>query len=179
MPADPKSLTTRARLNYQIGNAFLRALIALALIVPYHWRVPAMGWIVSRLVAPLAGMRKRIRDNLALTCPELPEAEVERLCVAVPDNAGRTLIELYSGTPFIERAKAADVTGPGLAALEAARTAGRPVVLVTAHFGNYDSARANLIHRCHAMGAIYRRMANPYFNEYYVRAISKIGEPLF
>lgn len=179
MPSDPNDLSRREKLGYIATNAVLRGLIAFALCVPYRWRVPAMGWLVSRLIAPLVGSTRRIRDNLALTCPDLPQFEVDRLCRAVPDNAGRTLIELYSGKGFIERARAAPVTGPGLAALEKARAEGRPVILITGHFGNYDAARANLFHRGHPMGAIYRRMANPYFNEHYVRTIKAIGEPLF
>ena len=157
----------------------LRALIGLALIIPYRWRVPMMGWLVSRVLAPLAGGRKRIRNNLKLVMPELPKADVERLCREVPDNAGRALIELYSGRPFLERAYAAKVTGPGLAALEEARAEGRPVIFMTGHFGNYDAARAHMIHRGYEIGALYRRMSNTYFNEHYVRALSAVGTPMF
>jgi KDO2-lipid IV(A) lauroyltransferase len=71
------------------------------------------------------------------------------------------------------------MVGPGYAALEAARAAGRPVILVTGHFGNYDVSRAALIARGHNMGALYRRMSNPYFNAHYVRSITSIGTPMF
>ena len=178
MPADPSTLSFSDRAGYFASNLVLRGLIGVFRAIPYRWRVPAMGWLVSRL-APLVGFTRRIRDNLKLVMPEMPEPEVRRMCRAVPDNAGRTLIELYSGAPFIERARRAPVTGPGLAALEAAREKGRPVVLITAHFANYDAARANLIARGHEMGALYRRMANPYFNAHYVRTISAIGTPMF
>ncbi|OWU81509.1 lysophospholipid acyltransferase family protein [Phaeobacter sp. 22II1-1F12B] len=179
MPADISQLSRSARAGYFCSNLVLRALIGLALIIPYRWRVPMMGWLVSRVLAPLAGGRKRIRNNLKLVMPELPKADVERLCREVPDNAGRALIELYSGRPFLERAYAAKVTGPGLAALEEARAEGRPVVFMTGHFGNYDAARAHMIHRGYEIGALYRRMANPYFNEHYVRALSAVGTPMF
>ncbi|MFT7595249.1 MAG: KDO2-lipid IV(A) lauroyltransferase [Paracoccaceae bacterium] len=179
MPADPSHLSFATRAGYFTGNLFLRARIGLARLVPYRWRVPAMGWIVSRLLAPLAGFDKRVRNNLQLACPDLPAEEVKRLCRAVPDNAGRTLIELYAGKPFQDRAHAAPISGPGLAALEQAREQGRPVILMTGHFGNYDAARANLIGRGHTMGALYRRMANPYFNQHYLRTISTIGTPMF
>ncbi|QBF33239.1 lysophospholipid acyltransferase family protein [Thalassococcus sp. S3] len=179
MPADPRDLPLLSRVRLYAVNLVLRGLIGGAMLLPYAKRVRLMGWLVARIIAPLARFDTRIRDNLNLVCPDLPEAEIQRLCRAVPDNAGRTLIEIYSGQPFIDRAKAAPIQGPGFSALEAARASGRPVILVTGHFGNYDVARANLIARGHNMGALYRRMANPYFNEHYVRSISAIGTPMF
>lgn len=137
-----------------------------------------MGRLVSSL-GPIVGFDRRVRENLALTCPELTQDEVTRLCREVGDNAGRMITELYAGAPFIDRAKAAPISGPGLQALEDARAAGRPVILVTGHFGNYDAARAGLISRGFSMGALYRRMANPYFNSHYVRAMSRVGTPMF
>ena len=177
MPAAP--LPLRKRAGYFVSNLLFRGLIGAGLLLPYHWRVPAMGWVVSRVLAPLAGWRARVRTNLAHVMPDLPEEEVRRICRAVPDNAGRTLIEIYSGDSFKARAVNAPITGPGLAALEEARKTGRPVILVTGHFGNYDAVRAGLIARGHNMGALYRAMRNPYFNAHYVGAISAIGEPMF
>ncbi len=179
MPADPKQLSPAKRTGYFFANLFLRGLIGVAALIPYRWRVPAIGWLVSRVLGPLAGFDKRVRDNLRLARPDLDPAEVRRLVRVVPDNAGRTLIELYAGSAFLERARAAPVTGPGLQALEQARKSGRPVILMTGHFGNYDVARANLISRGFDMGALYRRMANPYFNTHYLRTISAIGTPMF
>ncbi len=167
------------RAGYYTANLVLRGLIGLALAVPYRWRVPAMGWLVSHGFAPLSGARRRIRNNLKLTCPELSADDVARLCRDVPDNAGRTLIELYSGAEFLRRAHAAPISGPGLAALQQARADDRPVILMTGHFGNYDAARGKLISMGHEMGSLYRRMANPYFNAHYIRTISAIGEPMF
>ncbi|MEM7469732.1 MAG: lysophospholipid acyltransferase family protein [Pseudomonadota bacterium] len=161
------------------SNLAIRAMIGAAMLVPYRLRVPMVGWLVSRVVAPFAGYSKRVRENLAYTCPELPEAEIKRLMRAVPDNAGRTLIEIYSGTTFTKRFADAPLTGPGVAALEAAHANGRPVVLVTGHFGNYDAPRAALIAKGFKVGALYREMNNGYFNDHYVAAISKIGTPVF
>ncbi|WP_372885056.1 lysophospholipid acyltransferase family protein [Shimia sp.] len=175
-----KATPTRAQnaLDYMV-NLVLKGAIGTALALPYATRVRLMGWLTAEVLAPIGGFRKRVRDNLAHVLPDLPEAEIRRLCRAVPDNAGRTLIEIYSGQDFVERAIAAPIEGPGLARLEAARAAGRPVILVTGHMGNYDAVRANLIHRGYNMGALYRRMSNPYFNDHYVRSISSIGTPMF
>jgi len=160
-------------------TAVLRGLIGLALALPYRWRVPLFSWIVARAVAPLAGWSARIRANLALVWPDLPAAEVARLCRAVPDSVGRTVIEIFSGPEFIARAAATPPVGPGLAALEAAHAAGRPVVLVTGHFGNYDASRAALVARGYRVGALYMPMSNESFNRIYEAAIGRIGQPLF
>ena len=163
----------------RLTDAAFRAILAIARALPYERRVPLAGWIISRLVAPLAGWRRRIRENLALVCPDLPPHEVERLVRAVPDNVGRTMIELYSGDDFLARVRDLPITGPGAAALSAAHGAGRPVILATGHFGNYDVARAALIARGYRVGALYRPMKNPLFNAHYLDAISTIGTPLF
>jgi len=157
----------------------LKALISGLLILPYRWRVPLCGWFVSRIVAPLAGYDTRIAENLALILPYLQPAEVRRLKRAVPANLGRTLIEIYSGAEFVRRCTAEPLQGAGIAALDEANAAGRPVVLVTGHFGNYDASRAALIARGYRVGALYRQMDDPVFNDHYVRAISKIGTPVF
>lgn len=154
-------------------------MIGAAMLLPYRWRVPLFGWIMSRIVAPIAGYDKRIRENLAHVLPDLSEKEVRRLCRTVPDNSGRSLIEIYSGEEFKKRASAVEIEGPGLKAMEEARAAGRPVVLVTGHFGNYDAPRAALIARGFNVGALYRPMSNKFFNAHYERSIARIGTPIF
>ena len=162
-----------------LGDLAVRGTIAAALLLPYAFRVRLCGWLFSRLVAPLAGYNRRIRANLALILPDLPEAEVRRMIRAVPDNVGRSLIEIYSGAEFIDRVTRQPLSGPGLAALDAAHATGRPVVLVTGHFGNYDASRAALIARGYRVGALYNPMTNARFNAHYVRAIAAIGTPVF
>jgi KDO2-lipid IV(A) lauroyltransferase len=178
MPVAQSELVFSQRAKYFASNLVLRALIGGLKLIPYRWRVPSMGWIL-RMLAPLVGFHKRVRRNLEYTRPDLSNAEVNRLCHEVADNVGRTLAELYAGKPFWARANAADIIGPGLAALKRAQAEGRPVILVTGHFGNYDAARSKLVQMGFNMGSLYRRMANPYFNEHYVKAISATGKPMF
>lgn len=178
MPLSVEDLSASQRAKYFATSLVLRGLIGGLKLIPYRWRVPVMGWIL-RKIAPVAGFHKRVRRNLAYTRPDLSAAEIETLCHQVADNVGRTLAELYAGGPFWARAKAAPIHGPGLAALQQARAEGRPVVLVTGHFGNYDAARSKLVQMGFNMGSLYRRMANPYYNDYYVKAISATGKPMF
>ncbi|WP_128254016.1 lysophospholipid acyltransferase family protein [Falsirhodobacter deserti] len=169
----------RSRVADWVENAVLRTLIGGLLLLPYERRVPLCGWVMSRVIAPLAGYRKRIRDNLALVLPDLPEEEVRRLVMKVPDNAGRTVIEAYSGKEFLRRAGESPVTGPGLATVEEARATKRPVIFLTGHFGNYEASRAAMSARGYTVGVLYRPMNNRYFNEHYVAAMEALGKPAF
>lgn len=162
-----------------VSDRMIRALLWLLMRVPYDRRVVLAGWLAAHVLAPIAGYRRRIRHNLALIMPDLPESEVRRMQRKVPENLGRTLIELYSGPEFAARAARATLTGEGVPALDAAHAEGRPVLLVTGHIGNYDAARAALLARGYKVGGLYRPMNNRYFNDHYVEAISRIGKPLF
>lgn len=164
----------------RVTSALFYGLMWLARLLPYERRIPAVGWVAARLIAPLAGWRGRIRRNLALACPDLPPDQVAALVRAVPDNAGRSLAEIYSGPEFIARIRASDpLEGPGLPVLEQAARDGRPVILACAHFGNYDAMRAAIAARGWPIGALYRPMNNPAFNAHYVPAINAIAQPLF
>ncbi len=170
--------TRRGPAEY-LQNLAIRAVIGLALALPYRWRVPFAGWVVARLAAPIAGWDRRVRDNLALIWPDMPRAEVRRLMRAVPDNFGRSLIESFSGPDFTARVAAVRLRGEGVAALEGARDAGRPAILVTGHFGNHQAPRAALIAQGYRVGGLYMPMTNAYFNDRYVAEMARLGEPLF
>lgn len=177
MSDTPKSFLSRAA-DTAVGMV-MYAPIGVAKLLPYRMRVPFMGWVTSHIVAPIAGYRGRVRDNLALVMPDLPDAEVRRLMRAVPDNAGRNMVELYSTDAFSAHARHSPVSGPGLKALAEAREKGRPVIFVTGHFGNYNAARVAMIEHGFAMGGFYRPMTNEWFNTRYVETMRAMSQPLF
>ncbi len=176
-PADPDAPLRRAR--HYVTNAVIVGLIRLALALPYRARVRFMGRVVQGLVGPLAGYKQRALDNLDLIWPGLPptrRAEIARGCL---NNVGRTFIENYSTRDFPARMARTAPTGPGVAALEAAHREGRPVILVTGHFGNYEATRAALVAQGYPIGGLYRDMKNPYFNAHYVKTMEAFGGPVF
>ncbi|WP_037309992.1 lysophospholipid acyltransferase family protein [Ruegeria halocynthiae] len=179
MPVEKSELSRLELGKYYVTGLFLKGVIGAMRLLPYERRIATMGAIVRGL-APVVGFTKRVRNNLKLTCPDLPKAEVQRICRAVPDNAGRAIMEHFSPEGFTERQRTAKITGPGVAAFDAAVAEGRPVMMITAHFGHYLAARIALQTRSEKpIGCLYRRMANPYFNEMYVDAFHKTGKPMF
>jgi Kdo2-lipid IVA lauroyltransferase/acyltransferase len=166
--------------DYLIDLA-IRGAIGLALLLPYRWRIPAAGWLARRIVAPLAGFGARVEANLDHALPGLPRAEKRRIAAEVADNAGRSFVEFYSARPLIARLRAqgAPLAGPGADALRAAHRAGRPVLLISGHFGNYGAVRAACALHGMPVGGLYRPMNNRFFNAHYVRATAAFGEPLF
>ncbi len=169
----------RKKIQDYAFNALLVGVIRGLLLIPYKFRIPLMGAFTAHIVSPLAGYKKRIIDNLNVIFPDMPKAEIKRICTGVPDNAGRTLMEIYSGDRFLQDIKKTTLSGAGLAALDEAHQNRRPIILITGHFGNYDALRAAIFQRGHKVGGLYRPMANPYFNAHYVKAIEKIGKPAF
>ncbi|MFX0544686.1 lysophospholipid acyltransferase family protein [Roseovarius sp. S1116L3] len=167
------------RAGEYVVNLVLLALIGLAGLMPYRWRIPALGWMTSRIVAPLAGYSARVRENLALARPDLPEADVRRLVRSVPDNAGRNMMEMFSAAEFSARARHSPVTGPGLPAIQQARKDGRPVIFVTGHLGSFNAARVAMVQQGFEMGVFYRPMKNRYFNVHYTEAMGSLSQPMF
>ena len=156
-----------------------RALLQGSRLLPYRWRVPAVGWLTSRIVAPLAGWPARIDANLDHAMPEIAPGARKRLRRAVADNVGRTLAEIYAGPRFARAVAGTAAEGPGWAVLDAARDAGRPAVLVTAHLGNFDAPRVMMLERGYRLGGLYRPMRNAHFNRHYEAALASIGTPIF
>lgn len=166
-------------LSYWLQNLVLRGLFGLLLALPYRWRVPAAGWCVAWLVAPVAGYRKRVRENLGRILPDMPLARRKQLEKEVPANVGRTLIEIYSGAEFVQAVRDTAIGGAGFAAVTAARARRQGAILVAGHFGNYDVIRAVLAARGLPIGGLFNPMRNPYFDAHYRSRIGQISQPMF
>ncbi|MGR3507119.1 MAG: lysophospholipid acyltransferase family protein [Paracoccaceae bacterium] len=168
-----------ARMSELVPYGAFLILLGLLNLMPYRLRVQLGSWVFARVIAPRAGYRSRVQENLTLIYPDMAEKDCTRIGAATLRNIGRMVIELLSPKGLQKKALAAPVSGPGWDAMLEARQNNRPVILVSGHFGNYDVIRAGTIARGFRVGGIYRALNNPYFNRYYLRNISTIGTPLF
>ncbi|WP_299414878.1 lysophospholipid acyltransferase family protein [uncultured Sulfitobacter sp.] len=167
------------QIGHYASNAVIVGLIQLALLLPYTVRVRMMGAVVEYGIGPLAGYRRRALDNLAFIWPDMPAGERAEIAARCLNNVGRTFIENYSANDFPQRMATNQITGAGVAALDAAIAQGKPVILVTGHYGNYEAVRAALAARGMNIGGLYRDMKNPYFNAHYVKTMEAFGGPVF
>jgi KDO2-lipid IV(A) lauroyltransferase len=167
----------RLWLDWTVDRA-VRGLLWTALRLPYRTRVALMGRVL-RSVGGMAGYRKRAEDQLNWIFPTLTPADRRKITTAVLDNFGRVTIENYSTADQLAWAERWVPHGPGLAACEAARRAGRPILFVSGHFGNYQAARAAMNVRGYAMGGLYRLMNNPFSNSHYIASVEGVGGAAF
>ena len=179
MTTETTHMPLSTRVVFRATDLVARGLIGLALALPYAVRVRFMGWAMASVVGPVAGYLRRARAHVDFALPHLPDAEKDRIARASLSNAGRTLIENYSTRALLARQAHAEIDGPGFDAMAQAAAAGKPVILVTGHFGNYEAVRAALVARGFAVGGLYRAMKNPYFNAHYERTMQAFGGPVF
>mgnify|MGYP000309155780 FL=1 len=178
-PKYPKKVRFSRRAGHYLTNAFIVGLIRLALVLPYKARIAFVGWVVQYVIGPVAGYRTRALDNLAMIWPQMSQERRTEIASKCLNNVGRSFIENYSARDFPKHMAKNTPTGAGVVALEEAAQQGKPVILVTGHYGNYEAMRACLVARGYDIGGLYRNMKNPYFNAHYVQTMEAFGGPVF
>ena len=162
-----------------VADHALRSLIKSVMRLPYERRVATMGRFLQNGVGPLFGYRSRAENNLALIYPDWTQNHRREIANGVCNNFGRTLIENYSHKEFGDYIKHSSIVGTGFEALQNAQSSGQPVIFVTGHFGNHEAPRQVLSQKGLTIGGLYRKMANPYFNDHYAKTMTSWGGPVF
>jgi Kdo2-lipid IVA lauroyltransferase/acyltransferase len=167
----------RTRLEPVLLNAGLRLLTSTLghLSWPASQRlgraIGALGWRLSRRD------RRRTLDHLALAYPGMPEAERRRLGRDCFRQHGTTLCEclhlFHRDCGFV--ASVAEVRG--WEEIERVRREGRPILILTAHCGNWELLGAALNCRGLEMAAIARPLDEPYQQGMLAGLRARFGTP--
>jgi KDO2-lipid IV(A) lauroyltransferase len=152
-------------------GAFL-VVIAPALVLPFD--VARRGYAaLGRLLLPRTPFVARIAGNLAATgFPADPRA----LAAAVGDNFMRMVVEFSRMADFARRRDLRRAAG--LEHLRAAVARGRGVVIVSAHYGNWEAIRLSAREAGVEVGLIYRAFNNPVFDRLVQSRATFAGRPL-
>ena len=162
-----------------LRDRLVLALVLALRVLPLGLRVRVAGWIGQHLIAPLTPLPRKIAAAIRHFLPDLPDADVRRIARRVPGNLARMVVEVLSARDLATLAATLPIEGPGLVALDDARIQRRPVILVSAHFGNYDAWRLALIARGLPVGGYFKELGSPALNRHYLAAVHASGQPMF
>lgn len=144
----------------------------------FDLRARALGTVIGATMRLFPVARRRFDRELRRVFPDMDRAERMRLCREMGRHMGRTLFEIYHNAEFQTRQERFHVSGPGLAALEEARAAGKGAIIVSGHFGQWDAVRATLKARGMETGAVYRPQSNRHYQRLLERGVRAGGEPV-
>jgi KDO2-lipid IV(A) lauroyltransferase len=122
----------------------------------------SVGGAVLRLLGPMTGAHKTAERNLRIAFPELDAAGRKRLLVAQWDNLGRLTAEfqlMHKLTPASGRVEIV-----GGERLRAVAQSGKPAILVSGHFSNWEVMAAVIVHLGVKCQVTYRAANNPYID---------------
>jgi KDO2-lipid IV(A) lauroyltransferase len=135
----------------------------------------AMVGVVTRWFPPA---RWRFDREVSLVFSDMPRGERARMSRDMGRHMGQTLFEIYHCAEFQTRQDTFRFSGPGLAALEKARAAGKGALIVSGHFGQWEAIRAVLKSRGMETGAVYRPQTNRHYQRRLLAGIEAGGKPI-
>ncbi len=135
------------------------------------------GWL-GRLVGPPLGVTKRAQINLQRALPHLGAVEARRVMRGMWDNLGRVIAEyphldafkVYGGDGRIE-VVGGDIVDPLLAA-------GKPIIFISAHYGNWEIGTMAATQRGLDVAEVYRAANNPWVDRLIASYRGSIGSEL-
>src|SRR5258706_9381970 len=130
------------------------------------------GWFARRF-GPLTRNHRTAELNLRLAFPDMDEAGRRRLLDQQWDNVGRVFFEL----PVMERLtpKGGRVEVVGAERLAAVAAAGRPAVLISGHFSNWEVMAGVIVESGVPCEITYRAANNPYVDQRIIRSRQRYG----
>ena len=144
----------------------------------FERRARSLGGLIGFAMRYFPPARRRFERELLHVFPEMPRARRMRLCRNMGRRMGQTLFEIFHCAEFQAHQSGFAVSGPGLAALHAARAKGKGAIIVSGHFGQWEAVRAALRARGMETGALYRPQTNRHYQRRLLAGIEAGGLPI-
>ncbi|WP_035708413.1 lipid A biosynthesis lauroyl acyltransferase [Niveispirillum irakense] len=133
----------------------------------------AGGWLM-RVLGPRLPLSRQMRRNIARSLPELPATEQEKVLVEAWDNLGRNFAE-YIHLDRIAANYETYVDLIGGEHLRALAEDGRPGIVFTGHFANWELCGITASRFGLELTYVFRRPNNPWVAEMLARARASLG----
>jgi Kdo2-lipid IVA lauroyltransferase/acyltransferase len=137
-----------------------RALFAIFRALPVDAASAVGGWL-ARTIGPRLGASKRAVTNLRRAMPELDDARVTEIVRGMWENLGRVVGEYPHLDKFRVYEKGGRVEALNTGSVDPLLAAGRKLIFVSAHFGNWEVATLAATQKGLDVTQIYRAANNP------------------
>ena len=145
--------------------------------LPFQWRVSVGGAVIGFAVRHVPSLRTRITQNLALILPE--RAAEKGFLKRVSRHIGRGFMVLFYSKDYHKKLQNVVISPTAFSEIRAAHTAGKPVIIVSGHFGEWEAIRVMLSRADMPSASIYREASNPIFERHFAKAMAVGGAGLF
>lgn len=136
----------------------------------------SLGGAALRLLGPLSAAHKTAERNIRIALPELDAQARRKLLAAQWENLGRLTAEfqlMHKITPATGRVEIV-----GGERLRAVAQSGKPAVLVSGHFSNWEVMAAVIVHLGVRCQVTYRAANNPYIDRRIIETRRSYGVTL-
>ncbi|WP_052500957.1 lysophospholipid acyltransferase family protein [Jannaschia aquimarina] len=166
------------RALYWMQATGLRTLLRAVAPLPLSTRQEIIARAAAGFVRVTPAMKRRAERNLDLVFPEMGRLDRDALVFEAARNVGRTLTGIWFNADLAHACADLPATGPGLQALRDAKADGRPAIIVSGHFGQWEALRHILMREGLETGALYRPNNNPYYEPIFRAGIERGGAPI-
>jgi KDO2-lipid IV(A) lauroyltransferase len=169
-PSFIRDLTWRLEvLGYDVLSAVVR-------LFPIEW-ISALGGAIFRWLGPVTPSARIAERNVDLAFPDLDPAARATLMRDQWDNLGRFFFE-FPMTDQLTPAKGR-VEVVGRERLLAIARSGKPAILISGHFANWEVMAAAIADAGVPARVTYRAANNPYFDKRIIQARARYGVKMF
>lgn len=166
----------KPRLGHRVQYAAGRGILALLGAVPFHVARRVGRWLGELGHTPFGVRRTVVERQIAAAFPDRGAESVRALVRAAYGHFGEVLVETAL-LPRLGRQGILDLFegAEGFELIQEAYAAGKGIILITGHFGNWELAGAYVAARGIPIEVIVRRMNNPLFDRYISRTREGAG----
>ncbi len=163
-----------------VGYYLFKGVEWLLFLLPRSWRRTLFVILADAAYLLDAKHRRVIRQNLAFAFDAaLSEERIKTISKGCYRNLALNMLQVMENSRIDKEQIDAAVAFKHLEYYERARQAGRGVIFVTAHYGNWELEGAVISYRVAAASSVYKAFKNRYFDRYLLHSRERFGMRLF